>query len=678
MSKQRGQQKTLGRGSGATVSVGVPSANLRAYGNPIPYAAPGVIALLLWVLALLERLALRRDDYSWYWSAFVALIYGGFAWFAWWASRPRGPKVSLLFTGSTAFAGAWTWYLIGVPHQTWRPHVVYWGAALLSWGSTAVYLATKGDGEAASRLDDLKGAVARLRAVNEIETTPTGEIVARYQMQEGTPAADLQKDAAVLAAMLPGTRPDGVRVRPSKDDAVIGELRISPVDRLARPVPWSGPSVLDGATAAHPVRLGLRESGGFAEFWLVADRRNGRNAPIVAIVGMSGSGKTELLLILLLELLPRPDVEYWFADPRKAGQMPSWVRRGAARFAEGKADTARMIKAFADDVDPRSKALGAHGCRVWTPGCCYDRHGVKLRVLLVDEAAGVASDISETLVNLAESVRSVGEVPILAFQRGTGDRFPTSARSNFNAHICLGVQSEDDATFGGLPEDVLDAGAQPWLWQANAPGMHILAAPGVPDELRAASCRTFDTREAAGLMAEHANRLIDQRTGVVPARPEEPDEEYDEAAAVVAEMMATDLEADDDTDLIDLAGEAHEGMDPDDVADLGRVGINDDIPVPAPPPGDEVVALPERMTPAAARRTVYGYLCRLREAGARQFRVADHIEPLHEATGMKAKWVYAVAAEFCEPSDCGPALLRQIEERGPYEIVGSARELDQS
>jgi hypothetical protein len=674
VSKQRGL-RTIGRGSGATVSVGTPMANERAYGNPIPYAAPGVIALVLWVLALLERLALRRDDYNWYWSAFVALVYGGLAWFAWWASRPRGPKVCLLFTGSTAFAGAWTWYLIGVPHQTWRPHVVYWGAALLSWGCTAVYLATKGDGEAASRLDDLKGAVSRLRAVNEIETTASGEIVARYEMQEGTPASDLQKDSAVLASLLPGTRPDGVKVRPSKDNAVVGELRVSPIDRLAKPVPWRGPS--GGRTAADPVRLGLREAGGFAEFWLTADRAAGRNAPIVAVVGMSGSGKTELLLILLQDLLPRPDVEYWFADPRKAGQMPAWVRRSAARWAEGKAETAKMVKAFADEVDPRSKALGAHGCRVWTAGCCYERYGIKLRVLLVDEAAGVAVDIAETLVNMAESVRSVGQVPVLAFQRGTGDRFPTSARSQFNAHICLGVQEENDAVHGGLPDDVLDAGAQPWLWGAHAPGMHILAAPGIPDELRASSCRTFDTREAAALMAEYADRFLDQHLGVV-AEPVEDDLEYDEAAATVAEMMATDLEADSDTEMADLAGEANGGLDAEDATDLRGVGVNDDIPVPDPPPGDEVVALEPRMTPAAARRTVYGYLCRLREAGARQFRVADHIDALHTATGMKQKWMYGVAGEFCEPSDCGPAVLRQIEDRGPYELIGPVHRIGDS
>lgn len=678
MVKTKAAGKAARVGSGATISVGGPGAQLRTYGNPIPYVAPGATALLLWILALLERLWLRQDVYAWYWSAFVAVLYGAMTWFAWWAARPRGPKVTLLFTGSIGFAGGWTWYLIGAEHQTWRMHVVYWGAALLSWGCCAVYLATKGTGEGHDRLEDLKGAVSKLRAVNEIETTPAGEIVAKYRMEPGTPAKELQGDADTLAALLPGTRPDGVRVIPSRDDATAGELRVSPVNRLARPAAWLEPSIPYGGTSAHPIRLGIRETGGWAEFWLTADRAGGRNAPIVAIVGMSGSGKTELLLLLLLECLSRFDVEYWYADPRKAGQMPPWVKRGAARWASGRQDTARMIHDFTADVTERSETLGAHGCRVWTPGCCWDKYGVRLRVLVVDEAAGVASDIERTLVNMAESVRSVGEVPVLAFQRGTGDRFPTSARSNFNAHICLGVEDENDAIHGGLPEDVLAAGAQPWLWGANEPGMHILAAPGVPKELRASSARTFDTREAAAAMAEWAERYIQAREQGTPPAPPAGDVEHrgrvpevvDEVDPELAQMLADDLDVDADPALGDLGAELAAKLDPEDAAALARTGVDDDIPVPDPPAGDELIAIRPRMSPAAARRAVYDYVRRLGETdAAREFRVADHAELIHGLTGMRSSWMYQVAEEFTRDGPCGPAILRERGDREPYDII---------
>lgn len=673
------------RGSGASVSVGTPVAQLRTYGNPLPYVAPWATALALWCLAVAERRLFRADEYSWYWSVLSFAVHLGLAYGAWWISRPRGRVTNVLATGGLLVAGSWTWWLIGKPptgELLWRPHVAYWMVAILVCGCSMMWSAFKGTGDGGDRLDDLKGAVSKLRAVNEIETTPAGEILARYRMEPGTPAKDLQQEADTIAALLPGTRPDGVRVIPSRDDATAGELRISPINRLARPAPWTGPSIPYGGTAADPVRLGVRETGGWAEFWLSADRAAGRNAPIVAIVGASGSGKTELLLELLQEILSRFDCEYWYADPRKAGQMPGWVKRGAARWASGRQDTARLIRDFAGDVDERANALGAHGCRVWTPGCCWDRHGMRLRVLVVDEAAGVASDIEGTLVSMAESVRSVGAVPVLAFQRGTGDRFPTSARANFNVHICLGVQSEDDAEHGGLPEDVLDAGAQPWLWGVNEPGMHILAAPGVPAELRATSCRTFDTREAAAAMADWAERYIRAREQGTPLAAPAGDVEHrdrvpavvDERDAEVAAMLADDLDAAGDAALADLADELEAEAHPDDLADLAATGADDEIPVPGPPPGDEVIAIQPKMSPAAARRAVYDFVRRLGETGAaRQFRVADHAEQLHTLTGMKSSWMYRVAEEFCRDGEHGPAILRDRGDREPYDILTAPR-----
>lgn len=677
--------RAVPRGPSAQISVGSPTNNLRAYGNPIPYIAPWAVALALFLLAFVERLTFRRDAYSWYWSVFVAVVYGTLTIGGWWASRPRGALTCTITTGGLGAASAWTWYLIGIPEtgfgHIWRPAVVYWGGAFAVCGVSMIWSASKsarGDGTGPGWLDNVGKAVAQVRGVNAVHTTPTGEVVAEYRMQPGTPAAALQQDADVLAALIPGMRPDGVKVLPSRDDATAGTMRLNPIDRLREPVPWPGPSIPWGGTAAEPVRLGVREAGGWSELYLTADPEASRVAPIVALVGMAGAGKTELLLYLLLEILSRFDTEYWLGDTRKLDQLPDWAVRGATRTAAGKRDVARMVRDFEALVPERAKLLGAHGCRYWRSDCCYAKHGIKLLVFAGDEFAGVASDLATTLTNVAESVRSVGMVPVLAFQRATGDRFPTSARSQFNAHICLGVQDENDAAFGALPEDVLDAGAQPWLWQANAAGMHINATPGVPAELRATNCRTFDPRGKAALMASYAEQYIAARaTGATPqdVRPA-PDEaaEYGDTEHAVAEMLADDLEADDDLELGDLADEMNAELDPQDAADLANVGPDDDLPVPGPPP--ETIALPVRMAPAAARRLVYEYLLRLADAGARQFRVADHIETLYEATGLKSTWMYGVAAEFCEPSDCGPAILRQIEERGPYDLVVPAREIE--
>jgi hypothetical protein len=209
--------------------------------------------------------------------------------------------------------------------------------------------------------------------------------------------------------------------------------------------------------------------------------------------------------------------------------------------------------------------------------------------------------------------------------------------------------------------------------------MHILAAPGVPTELRATSCRTFDTREAAPAMADWAEHYIQQRAQGLPAAepattPTDADEGgLDDVQQQIAELIADDLEADADVELGDLAMETAAALHPDDAADLAHVGVDDEIPVPDPPPGDEVIALQPKMPPAAARRAVYGYLLRLRDAGVWQLRVSDHVEEIATLTGMRVRWMYGVLGEFCEASDCGPALLRQIEDRGPYEILPAER-----
>jgi hypothetical protein len=676
--------RTLNRGPVAQVSLGGPSANFRAAGNIIVYAASWIVVFAFAGAALPLRFTIRGDPYAPLWGVLLFLVAAGLTAVMWKASRPRGDLANLLATGAAGFAGTWLLYVVGVPDITWRPFLTYALVMLVACAGANAAVAFKGSGDGeANKLDEVGKAVDKVRNVNEVRTTEHGEVLARYQMQPGVPAADLQPDAEVIDALLPGVRPGATKVLASKDDATVGMLRISPVDRLAKPLPWPGPSIPWGGTADEPVRLGVRAVGGWSELYLCADPATMRTAPLVAVVGMSGAGKTILVRTLAIEVLSRFDVEYWYANARKFGQEPEWVRRGAAKLAEGRKATIQLIRDVKADVVERSNLLGAHGCEVWRSDCCYAKHGIRDRVVIVDEAAEVASDMSETLTDIGESVRSTGQVPVLIFQRGTGDRFPTSARAQFNAHICLGVQDEADAVHGGLPDDVLDAGAKPWLWAANAPGMHINATPGVPDDLRATDCRTFDTRGKAEVMAEWADRYIAAREADASPVTPIPDDVRAAAAEAMAtpppagripdetdeelrRLIAEDDEADQDDFLAELAAEV--APHPDDQADMARINLDDPLPTIDPPAGDEVIALP-KLPPSAARREVYAYLVRLRDGGEQFFRVSDHIEFIHDVTGMGGRWTYKVAIEFTAVSECGPAILRPRGAYEPYDIL---------
>lgn len=668
------KQRVVPRGPGASIAVGSHGADVKAWGNVVPYVAPGAAALLAWILALIQRAAFHDDPYVWYWAVFVFLLYSALTGWAWWASRARGPKVCWLLTGAVAAMSVWTLYLIGIPELTWRPHAVYWGIAVVSWACAVMYLANKGTGDGQNPLDGMGKAVGEIQSVTvDSVDIKAGQVVANFRTREGTPASAIQQDTDVLATLMPGVRPGGVRVLPSKDDARVGQLIVSPVDRLATPMPWSGPSILSGGTAADPVRLGIRAAG-WSDVYISADPDTLRAAPVVAVVGMSGAGKSILLRIFTLEVMSRMDTEYWLGDARKFGQLPQWMKDGAARTASDPKSVARMLKDMRAEVRERSKLLGAHGCDVWTSACCWTKHGIRNRVIIVDEAAEVASDLDSVLTGLAESVRSTGQGLYLFFQRGTADRFPSSARANTNGRICLGVESEDDAVFGGLQDAVIDAGARPWLWGADQPGMHYNATPGVPDDQRAQECRTFDTRGRDQLMAEWAERYIEARASgtevVPPPGPDEPASVEDDVDRELAEMVESDLEADTDQALADISASAAALLDPEDADDMQRIGDDSEVPTIPPPPGDEVIGLKPKCTPAAGRSVVRDYVTRLRAAGVREFQVSEHVEAIADATGFGSRWLYKVANELCENGDLGPAILRSEGDREPYTILG--------
>lgn len=702
------QGKTMPRGARTTITAGgAQGGTVRVESNAIPFLAPGVGLLLAWIMALTWRALFRDDPYVWYWSLLVALCYGLLTLFVWRIGQRHPLRVQLVLTGAVGFVSGWTWYLVGVQHQTWRPHVVYLFAALLTWGCSIFYLANKGTGDGGHNpLEAIGGAVAKIHAINSVHTTDHGEVTAVVRTELGTPAAALQRQTAELASAVPGMRPDGVRIQPDATDATKAIARFSPVDRLATPPQWPGPSILSGGTASDSVRLGVRASGGWSEFWLTAAPDKMRTAPLVAVVGMSGSGKTGLVKILGLEILSRLDTELWLADPRKGGQLAPWLKRGASREAYGRRDVAIMLRDFLAGVSERSDLLGAHGCDVWSSECCWRKHGIRLRVLICDEAAAIASDLPELLTNIGESARSTGSVPIFLFQRGTGDRFPTSARSQFNTHICLGVQEEADAVHGGLPDDVLEAGAMPWLWGADQAGKHILAAPGVPADERAIDCRTFDTRGAEQLMSDWADHYTAERAaldagGPRPARTRKEMElaadalaqglveagvdlstlprvgvdgglEYGDAESEISDMVSEDLDADSDGELAALA-EDMPAADPEDADEIAGMDLNSPLPDMPVPPGDDVVAIEPKVSSAQARAALYAYIVALRDrAGARTLSPVDVIEWVVTTLGFRKTWLYKALEQFEIESECGPALLRSEGDREPYTILGAS------
>jgi hypothetical protein len=697
-------KKMLSPGSGA--NFGLRAGNLSARGNPVPYLLPWAAAFALLILAVAVRFGLAQDSMSWYWSAFVVIVYTGLTYVTWRASRARGALACGLATGGMALASAWSWYMAGAPGLSWRPFVIYAGLAIVFCAGANMFVVfSRRGGESEDMHDKVTGAVTKMRNINEIESRD-GQVVARYEMEPGTPAADLQKDAASLASLY-GVAPDGVRVLPDRDNARVGELRVSPTNPLRHPQPWPGPSIRTGGSPMDPVRVGIRRGGQPQQLWLPGDPKVGRNASLIQVTGMSGAGKTEFIRYLLVEgVLSRgmPDeIEYWYGNSRKADQEPEWVEQGAARFERDRKGVAAMLRDLRDEAPQRARILGQRGLDQWQPGC-----GLAFRLVVLDEFADVASDVERLLVDLAETLRSLGVVLLCGFQRASGDRFPTSARSNFGSHVCFGVKDDMDASMA-LPDEVLEAGAQPWIWGNKVPGMCYLTAPGVPEDLWTDEARTYKpNRELLGKWAEHyitARNTAAATAGpaqppatdhtTAPARRPSPYPRPVDAEQAVAdprdqeglddvfdldEDFDEELAADEVDDVLqEIDDELGDGdLDDFDDPDLQRphvpqeeaevVHLDHREPIPVGHGGGMRLALSPQMPPRQARTHVRGFLARLHADGVERFKKEDIGGELLSEVGYKASWLDKVLSEFAAER---PEWLRRTDERGWYDIVAS-------
>jgi hypothetical protein len=682
---------------------GLSTGGMRVSGNPIPYVMPWATAFSLLILAVVIRYGLARDELSWYWSAFTVLVYGGLTFLAWWTSRARGKVTNTLATAGVALAGIWSWYVAGVPDLTWRPFAVYIGCAIVICGGSMMFVtfrAAPGDGTGGMH-DQVSGAVSKLRALNEVQAKD-GQVVARYEMEPGTPASELQSSAPALASLY-GVPADGVRVLPSSDDARVGELRISPTNALATPLPWTGPSIREGGSIMDPIVAGTRRGGQPLHFWLPGDAKKQRNASLMQVTGMPGAGKTEFIRYVLLELLSRgmPDeVEFWYGNSRKADQEPDWVKNGAARFESTRKGVAKMLHDLRAESPERARILGAQGLDQWEPGC-----GLPYRLVICDEFADVAPDVERVLTDITETIRSLGENILLGFQRASGNRFPTDARSNMGTLVCFGTKDEVDAGMA-LPDEVLEAGAQPWRWGNKQPGMCYLTAPGVDEDLWTDEARTF--RPNRDLMAKWAEFYLARRQGrsaAAPAAPQtvttRPVTTTTAAVAYQSTETPSDLEAQpdgealddvidlDDIDEEDAANEVDDVLDEisDDLGDGELDEFDEDMPEKPHVPEDCVdavtidhrepievsgggmrLALSPQMPPKEARAYVRRFLADLHSKNVRRFKKEDMAADILAAVGYRASWLDKVLAEFANER---PTWLVRTDERGWYDINAS-------
>lgn len=269
-------------------------------------------------------------------------------------------------------------------------------------------------------------------------------------------------------------------------------------DVLAEVPHWPGPEAIGQSIAAAPVRYGVYEDRTFAESWETAvtaamARRLGisaRNLSHIISEGMTGSGKSTVVRIVIADGAARTDVEDWALDPVKKFQTLGCVAGALSWFAVDVPESKAMVRWLARAVIPaRANYLGLNGYDEWEQDC-----GLPFLRVHVEEGGIIASELKD-LPDVLNSARSAGVKVRGAFQRAQHKVLDPNVRAAFGESLSFGCKDADDAFC--LPDELKRAGADPSQWKDRRPGQHYRAASGLDLRRQLMPVRGFRAEQRA-------------------------------------------------------------------------------------------------------------------------------------------------------------------------------------
>jgi hypothetical protein len=635
--------------------------------SPWPFVLPPIAAvvnlILSGVLSLMWGAYSNPTVWEVAWRAALVLsCSAAIVWTTYGVGRARKPelRVASLLMATASCVG-----LFVLTFRGWsRDSVIVY---LLVMVTASILLATtkllRGDGSDARHglFGELGDRVKELQDIGQTGKPKVvdGRIVTHTEMVPGADFNTLAKPevrTAIASALDVPT--GGVRMVRNRNTPRMGRMEVSPVDRLENPPAWPGLSA-PGGSIALPIRLAVYQTGALIPLLLPGNPAAGQNPiGVLLLLGQSGSGKTELQVMLATEARSRIDAEVVYIDGRKGLQLPQAFRDAMHVFIHRADEGERYLDGLIPDVAKRAGQIGGHGHEQWTAGCSKCP---RFRVVIVDEASKFV-EAEDTLVELAESVRSVGVFVLLGIQRATGDRMPTSVRTTVGGVICMGVKDVGEGA-RVLSEETIEAGADPG-WKNRKPGALYAELPGTDPDDWSLPGRTFRPDRDAVIAELVAYLAATGQTATTPAvRP---------APVVPMPSAAMPPRAD--------ADDADDDPDADRDAECAPLPVDPDCPPDADPYQPITVPRRERIpldlgpedgkqySPVEIRRMIRAAIVQGYDKGIRQVRphqFATIVDKVGEE-GLKPPTLTKILGEFCQ----GPApLLRRAEDRGVYEIL---------
>lgn len=459
----------------------------------------------------------------------------------WWAGKATGPQRRLHSAITVAAGSSWlTAAALTGPLSGVLPDFYLMGGATLalSWNIRQVMRSAGGEstGESSDKGLLEKVGLARTK-LRDVKVEPN-RVTVPYELPAGELTNDDVAKAIPRIASALDVPTTAIRVQHDPDSARKGQFVIVPEDMLKEATRWPGPFA-PGQSVAVPLRIGVYDDGSDLVLPLL-------DAIHLLVMGMTGSGKTEGALDLFFELLTRSDVAVWLADAAKAGQDFQPLLPALDWAALDTPSAGAMVAAVQAVIPARTSWLRDHAYRAWEPAAAEQQNdaahscatsgacgcpGMPYLVAWFEEAAKLLRELGDDVfTGIAQEARSAGVSLVVSMQRASGYQLSTDTRASLPAAMCFGVRG-DDAGFA-LPEEVLDAGANPAAWGNKRKGYVYLVSAGVNEDLYANPARTFWTGPS-GEYEKAAAWVVQQFAGVRP--------ELGPVTAAAAEKVAGEL-----------------------------------------------------------------------------------------------------------------------------------------
>ncbi|NED04817.1 sporulation protein SsgA [Streptomyces sp. SID6648] len=591
----------------------------------------------------------------------------------WWAGTSTGQQ-RRLHSAITVAAGA-TWVTASAlsgPLTGPLPDLYLMGGAslALTWNIRQVMRSSAPEGSSESADKGLLEKVGLARTkLREVKVEPN-RVTVPYELPAGELTNDDINKAIPRIASALDVPTTAIRVQHDPDSARKGQFVIVPEDMLKTPTVWPGPFA-PGESVAVPLRIGVYDDGSDLVLPLL-------DAIHLLVMGMTGSGKTEGAVDLLLEILTRNDVTVWLADAAKAGQDFQPLVPALDWAALDTASAGAMVDAVQAVIPARTAWLRDHSYRAWEPAAAQTQTssahscasagacgcpGMPYLLAWFEEAAKLLRELGDDVfTGIAQEARSAGVSLVVSMQRASGYQLSTDTRASLPAAMCFGVRG-DDAGFA-LPEEVLDAGANPAAWGNKRKGYVYLVSAGVEEDLYANPARTFWTGPPAEGSYERMARYVVETFASVRA-------ELDPVTGAAAEQAAGPLF----TNRRARAGAAsaparpvqeqtllnNDGQEDGDLVEMEHDGV--DLSAELPPVENDAALPPAKPSTEEARELLNEMVATLASVGPGTVAVRD-LKPYLEQIGRDRSWV---SREMKRMSEEGR--LAATGEEGVYRLI---------